>query len=135
MVFGLLLAWAISAGFLVLACKVVGVPQPEFPKAMGVVLVAGIVNFFINFGVGFMLGIGMGVLGGGKPDPTIQMMVGLIQIPIGLLVHAGVYSAMLDRVSFVQGIAIWFIQFLCWIGLLLLVLVPFFVLAGLAGSR
>ena len=59
-VIGLLIGLAIGAVILRSACHLIGVPVPDFGKAMGVVFVTGLVTGLANFGVQFVLQSAMG---------------------------------------------------------------------------
>lgn len=75
---GLLVGLAISSGLLLLSMKILNIPGRSFWKALGIVVLAGIVGFIVNI----LLAM---VLSGG-----VLMMV--LSIVINLLVTAGFIS-------------------------------------------
>jgi hypothetical protein len=77
--------------------RVVGVPQPDLLKAMGIVLVVGIVNFCVNSVIGMgLVGAPVGFAGRHRAeDPAAELLAGLVGIPVGFLIQAGLLTAML----------------------------------------
>jgi hypothetical protein len=90
--------------------RVVGVPEPEILKAMGIVLVIGLVNAAVNF----CLSLGLGGAGGAGPrargaDPTGGLLAGLISLPIDFLIGSALLSAMLPT-TFGKAALVYLIQ-------------------------
>lgn len=128
---------AIGALILRWASQIVSAPPPGFGKAMGIVLIVAIINFMIQFGLGFMVGLGLAV--GQRPvDPEslkpMQAVVTLISIPLNALVSAGIYSATLEEVSFGKGLLIWLVELLIRIAIALVLVVGIAVFAIMAAA-
>ena len=79
------------------------IPEPDFGKAAGIVLVTMVVNYGVSFVIGFVGGAA--ALGGGADPRTAQLMVTLISLPISLLVMAAMISMMLPT-SFGKAILV-----------------------------
>jgi hypothetical protein len=133
-VIGIPIILAIYAFILRLACQIVSAPVPDFGKAMLVVFVNFILGVVVQFGLGFVVGAGLAV---NNPGPEAanqaQLMVGLISIPLGAVISAGVFSGMLEEVSFGKGLLIWLLQILIAIGIGLAIAAALFVVLLLIG--
>lgn len=70
-----------------------GIPEPSFPKAMGIIAVAGIVNAVVSFLVGFVIGLIGG--GAGVPMQGIQLVAQLVSLVTGFFTMSLVVSGML----------------------------------------
>jgi hypothetical protein len=75
--------------------RVVGVPQPDLLKAMGIVLVVGVVNTCSNFVISQALGAPAGLGLQRRGDPMAGLLANLISLPIDFLVEAGLLTALL----------------------------------------
>jgi len=99
-----------------------GVPEPSIRRAMVIMFVVNLVNLAAGFGVGLFI-VGAAAAGGAQ-DRNVVAAAQLAALPVGVIVVAGILSAMLpttiDRALLVT---------LCHV-LIGLVIVGFFALLG-----
>jgi hypothetical protein len=112
------------------------IPEPGLGKAMGIVLVRAIIGFVVSIPINLVLGLGVAGAGGGpgggaRPDPGLQIMASLIQLPIGFLVNAGVLTRMLPT-SFARACLVVVFEYLIVLGIALIIGVPLVALLFLA---
>jgi hypothetical protein len=130
----LVVALLIGAVILRSACYLAGAPVPEFGKAMGVVFVTGLLLSLANFGVQVVLGAALGQgAGQGEEKLIAQLISSAVVIPIDFLLAAGLYTSMLEGVSFGKGLLIYLIQFLIGVAIAIVV-VGVIILAGVGGG-
>src|SRR5262249_46741492 len=113
---GAVVGLALGAVVLRVACHFVGVPVPNFGRAVLIILTLAIVENAINLGIHYVVTdvlrtarIAAGVMNG---PWTGTLVATAIILPINLIISAAVYSSMLDKVSFGQGVLIFLVQFL-----------------------
>ncbi|MFH1303322.1 MAG: hypothetical protein ABIK07_19830 [Planctomycetota bacterium] len=87
------------------------IPVPSVPEAMGIVLVASLINMAINFVLGFFMG-----LGGVQSELDIAtymdaIVFQLVAFVITFFVNSTVYSAMLPT-TFLRAMGVAFFQIL-----------------------
>ena len=88
------------------------IPEQPFTKAIGVVLVAGIVQFAVSFAVGSGLSILSGLaLSVGSSGRGVSLLAGVISLPIGFLINSSVLAGMLPT-TFVKGMLVSLLQYL-----------------------
>jgi hypothetical protein len=132
LIVGIVIGLAIGAVILRTACHFAGVPVPSFGSAMGVVFVVGLVMALANTAVQFVLGMALGGQGG-REDPTTALLSLAVIFPMDFVIAAGLYSSMLEKVSFAKGLLIHLIQFI--IGIVIVVVIVGVMLAvGVGGS-
>jgi hypothetical protein len=113
------------------ACKIVGVREPDYGQAMLIVFVTVLVNGLINTGLNY-------VVTGGMPkntqptqltfdDVRPQLLMYLIELPLNLVLSAGIISSMLENVGFGKGFLIALLEGL--IGLAIVAVLVFFIVA------
>ena len=100
------LFWAF-AGLLVQAgCRLVRVPVPGIYRAVGAVLVIGILNSLIH-------ALARAVVTGGTPESLAAiLLINAILLPIDFIIAGVVYSSLLQAVTFGKGMLIYLIQWL-----------------------
>lgn len=111
------------------------IPDPALGKAMGIVFVRFIVGFVISFVIGFFIGAGMagmGRVGGGRPDPGIQLVATLIQLPIGFLINASILMPMLPT-TFPRACLVVLFEYLIALAIAIIIAVPLVALVALMG--
>lgn len=117
------IALAIGATILRAACSFVGVRQPDFMKAMGIVLLVGIVTSIVNFtiqvGMGVLLGASFAARGPG-PAPealkAVQLISTFVCLPVDALITGALYVPLLET-TFGKGLLVWLMQFLIGIAI------------------
>jgi hypothetical protein len=103
------LALLLGAVVLRTACKVTGVKMPSLALAFGVVVVTALAGGAASFIINVLCYV---ALSGLRDPATIRLLASLINLPISMVIAATIYSKMLKRVSFSQGILIWFVELL-----------------------
>lgn len=118
-----------------------GIPEPGLGKAMAIVLIRAVIGFVIGIVIGAVMGVGMVAMNGGaggagggmgQPDPALQLLASLIQLPIGFLVNAGVLTGMLPT-SFGRACLVVLFEYIISIAICIVIIVPFVAFAILAG--
>jgi hypothetical protein len=117
--------------------RAVGVPEPELLKAMGIVLVIGVMNILVSLCIGLALGgaaAPWAQVGGGRgADPMAALLANLVTIPVGFLIQSALLSAMLPT-NFGKAALVSLIQILIAVAIGA-VLVVAFLGAGAIGFR
>jgi hypothetical protein len=99
---------------------IVGVPEPEIPKAMGIVLVAGLANAVAKFCIGVAV-VGGAAGGMGREGRAgAELLTDLISIPINFLIGSAILAAMLPT-SFGKACLVTLIQFLIVLAIVVVV--------------
>lgn len=80
-----------------------GVPEPDFGKAMLIVFVTALVNVGVGLLIGFVFGFGAAA--GRMNQQSAGLIAQLVSLPVGLLVQAGMLTAMLPT-TFGRGILV-----------------------------
>lgn len=109
------------------------IPDPALGKAMGIVFVRFIVGFVVGAVIGFVMGVGAVGMGGGRPDPGLQVLSTLIQLPIGFLINAGILTPMLPT-TFPRACLVVLFEYLISIAIGLIIAVPLVILLVAAGG-
>lgn len=115
LVIGLLIGTVIGAVFLRAAIALfnkiagasgppTGVPEPAFTKAMGITFVTSLVSSAVNLIFGLATGAGAAAAGP-QAGKGVDMMAQLVSVPIGLIVMAGMLTALLPT-SFGKAILV-----------------------------
>lgn len=94
------------------------VPDPSFLKAMGIALVAMIVQVIIGFGMGLVLGVAG--TAAGMNEQAIQLISAVLGIPVGLFVSAGTFTLMLPT-TFLRGLAVAALQIVITIAIAIVI--------------
>jgi len=126
---GIPILLAIGAAILRGACAMCGVPRPHFGRAMGVVLLEGVVNAVVGVGAGLLCFLAL--QGGGASRHETESLVNLARLgvlPLQVMVSAGVFATTLEGVSFGQGILIWLCRLLIAFGIAIVVVALLLVL-------
>lgn len=108
-VVGLVTALIFAAVMFRLACSVCGVEAPSFPEAL-----KSVVAVFLMTGAAGVLAVWLlrpvvTGMGGANGQETLQIVAGVILVPINMLISAGVYRGAV-RTSFRRAVRIWFSQ-------------------------
>ena len=93
-----------------------GVNTPGLLKAMGILLLAALVNTAARYAAYILLAS----MGAGVNAPTIQAASGLVTFVIGMLASAAIYSRLLD-ISYGKAILVYLAQILVTIIVVLIV--------------
>ena len=138
-VMGFALLFGILAGAVILraACALFnkmasagnGVPAPSFGKALGITALTMIANAIAGVLLGIVLA-GGALAAGQANNPAVQAVPTLASIPVGLLVMAGLLTAMLPT-SFGRGLLVALIQYaiMLVIGIIVAVIIAVIVIA------
>ena len=102
---GLVIAWMIQAGLLMLAAKMCGAPAPHFGGAMLITLAVVVTGVIVEVAAIVMMGFTSSV------ETALQSnsLVMLAAIPIHGAVAAAIYRALLPT-SFARAFLVWLIQ-------------------------
>jgi hypothetical protein len=99
----LIVGTLIGALILIAACAFCNVENLGFLKAIGIVLLLGLVSAIIGVGVFFAVGL-LGRMLGLRPE-TSQILFGLVALPTNLLITAAILWLLL-RVGYFRGLLI-----------------------------
>lgn len=80
-----------------------GVPDPSFGKAMGITLANFVAHMIVN--IPLSMAMGGGQMAPGQPPNAGQIVSGLLALPIGFLVMAGMLTALLPT-TFVRALLV-----------------------------
>ena len=93
--------------------RVVGVPEPDMLKAVGIVLVVGVLMAIVNFVID--MGFGASAAGLDGPQRQVDLMAALlaaaVKLPVDFLLQTGLFTAMLPT-SFGKAALVSLMQFL-----------------------
>lgn len=110
----LLLLVVVVVGSMVLrvACWMCGVKEPGKFRAMGVVLLTYLATYGLSIGVGFGVALSETLTGveTGRAGVALRVAAAVVSLPLGALISAALYTALLDNVTFGKGLLLWLAQ-------------------------
>lgn len=104
------------------------IPEPSFPKAMGVIAVTAIVNGIVSFFAGFVIGVIGG--GAGVPMQGIQVLAQLVSLVTSFFTMSLVVSGMLPT-TFGRAALVTLYYFLIFIAIAIAIVAVVFGIAFL----
>lgn len=103
----IVIGWAISSLFLMLACRICSTPVPRFLWAMALTLAVAVTVVVVEVVAALLMG--MTAPGGFFNTATSASPLSLLAIPIHGAIAASFYRALLPT-TFLRGFAVWFVH-------------------------